>query len=227
MNFDDIFTAYYSQFRADSDVPVAGDDEYVVGVRLANEAVNRWANYDATYWKELFETNLTDGTGDTVVVGAQRDYAAPTNMREAGGYIRLIGNQGQTTSRIPIIEPQEAQFRNDNSSYAYFTGNPSTGFTLHLNPAPSSSNAGNFIEYDYYKKPSLFTTGTDTTEMADPYMVVHRMLGQQFRAARNPYYSSAIRDAEDCLRIMKMDNDSGSWANPWKLTDNSGSNWGA
>jgi hypothetical protein len=28
------------------------------------------------------------------------------------------------------------------------------------------------------------------------------------------------------LKIMKMDNDSGSWANPWKLSDHSGATWG-
>ena len=42
------------------------------------------------------------------------------------------------------------------------------------------------LDYIYYKQPSEFTTGTSVTEMADPFFIVHRMLANQFRAARNP-----------------------------------------
>ena len=62
--------------------------------------------------------------------------------------------------------------------------------------------------------------------MPNPYFIVHRMLAQQFRASRNPYYSSALRDAEDALKIMQIDNNSGSWANPWSQADNSGTVFG-
>jgi hypothetical protein len=53
------------------------------------------------------------------------------------------------------------------------------------------------------------------------------MLAQRFRVSRNPYYSSALRDAEDALRIMQMDNNSGNWADPWSVPDRSGSVWGS
>jgi len=102
----------------------------------------------------------------------------------------------------------------------------SEGYVLNLNPAPTSALNGMDIDYAYYKRPTEFTTGTTTTEMANPYFIVHRMLSQQFRVARNPYYSSALRDAENAIRVMKMDNDSGSWANPWSEADNSGTSWG-
>ena len=52
------------------------------------------------------------------------------------------------------------------------------------------------------------------------------MLAQRFRVSRNPYYSSALRDAEAAIKVMQMDNNSGSWANPWAVADNSGSSWG-
>jgi len=292
MTYSEIFTAYYSQFRADYDVPGETDDEYLVGMRLANEAINYWANYDATYWNELFDTNRTDGSGDQTIVLGQSIYNAPINFKEAGGAIRVLNPTGATQQIYPIIEPHEAQFRTDNSTYAYFTSSPiyynagtasqtgttvtgvgttwtatmvgmqfqfdtgesatitaftnattlevsvtqtvasSTyqiiyrGYKLHLNPAPQDALAGMFIEYDYYKAPTLFTTGLSTTEMRNPYFIVHRMLANQFRAARNPYYSSALRDSENAIKLMQLDNNSGSWANPPTITDNSDTAWG-
>lgn len=227
MNFDAIFQAYYSLYRSDSDVPTSTDDEYTVGMRLANEAINRWQNYDATYWKELFTTAQTNSTGGVVTVtSGTATYACPTAFREAGGFVKIKNASGGTVRSFPIIDPQEAQFRGDDSSYAYFTKASTGVFTLHLNPVPDTSLNGLLIDYVYYKTPTLFTTGTDTTEMGDPYFIVHRMLYNQFRANRNPYLTTAKADAENALKQMQMDNNSGTWANPPVLTDNSGTVWG-
>lgn len=292
MTFDEIFTAYYSQFRADADVPASTDDEYTVGMRLANEAISRWANFDATYWKELFTTLQGDGGGTQTITTSTTAYLAPFNFREAGGFVKVKDSNGKEVQRYPIIEPQEAQFKGDNSTYCYFTkgqnyystgtvsqttttvtGSGTTftsamvgmqiqyasgevatitafgsttsltvspsqtvasttykivnkGYTLNINPAPTSALNGKDIDYVYYKEPSTFTTGTSKTEMANPYFIVHRMLANQFRASRNPYYTSALRDAEDALKIMQTDNNSGNWALPPTLADNSGTAWG-
>jgi hypothetical protein len=292
LTYDDIFTSYYTLFRADSDVPASTDAEYTVGMRLANEAINYWSNYDGTYWKELFDTNQVDGSGTQTIATGTTTYSAPTNFREAGGFVKVLDTNGTEQTRYPIIDPQEAQFKDSNSRYCYFTSTPhyystgtasqsattvtgvgttwtaamvgmefifatgesatitaftsttsltasvsqtvasttyhidTLGYKLHLNPAPTSNLNGKFIDYVYYKQPTLFTTGTSRTEMANPYFIVHRMLGMQFRAARNPYYQSAIKDSENTIRVMQLDNNSGSWANPWELADNSGSVWG-
>lgn len=195
-------------------------------MRLANEAINYWANYDGTYWKELFTTAQVAGDGDVTIDGVTTAYAAPEDMREAGGFIKILDSNGKTVRRYRILEPQEAQFQIDDSYYTYFTGDPTNGYTLNLNPAPDSSIDGYAIDYVYYKQPTLFESGDDVTEMANPYFIVHRMLANQFRAARNPYYSSAKADAENALRIMQLDNNSGTWANPWSQADNSGNSWG-
>jgi hypothetical protein len=226
MTFSDIFTAYYSLFRADSDVPISTDDEYTVGLRLANEAINYWSNYDGTYWKELYSTNLTDGSGAQTIVTSQTTYTAPTNFREAGGFVRILDTDGNEVQRYPIIEPQEAQFKVTDSDYCYFTSSVAGVYTLNINPSPSSSLNGLRIEYVYYKKPTELTVGTSTTEMSNPYFIVHRMLAMQFRASRNPYYQSALKDSENTVRTMQLDNNSGSWANPWNQADNSGTSWG-
>lgn len=226
MTFDEIFQAYYSLFRADSDVPPSDDDEYITAMRLANEAINRWAFYDNTYWKELFQTLQLSEDGDSTVVSGQTDYEAPGDFQEAGGQIAIKDSDGKTVQTYRIIEPQEVQFQSDLGTYAYFTGDPANGYVLHLNPAPDTSLSGNSIDYTYYKQPTIFTTGTDVSECPDPYFIVNRMLAQVFRANRNPYYQSAKNDAENALKQMQMTNNSGSWANPWTIADNSNTTFG-
>lgn len=224
MNFDAIFTAYYTQYRADSDVPASTEDEYTIALRLANEAINHWATYDGTYWRELFTTFQTE-EGGTIATGVTQ-YDAPDNFKEAGGSIRVLDANDKVIQRYPIIDPHEAQFLGDNATYAYFSGNPADGYLLNINPAPTSTLNGMNYDYDFYKTPTDFTTGSDVTEMANPYFIVHRMLANRFRASRNPYYEDALRDSENALSKMRIDNESGSWANPWSVKDRSGSAWG-
>lgn len=223
MTYDEIFSAYYNLYRADSDTPSSTDDEYSIGMKLANEAINHWVTYDGTYWRELFGNTLEEGI--TVVTGTTA-YDVPDNFAEAGGLIKVLDSSDKTVQTYNIVDSPEAQFKGDNSTYAYFSGSPADGYVLNLNPSPGSSLNGKTIQYWYYKKPTEFTTGTDVTEMSNPYFIVHRMLANRFRASRNPYYQGALRDAENALAKMKMDNDSGSWANPWKLPDRSGSQFG-
>ena len=227
MDYDTIFEAYYAQYRAESDTPTSTDDEYIIGMRYANAAISRWEHYDGTYWKELFTTAQENSTGGvTTITAGTKTYAAPTAMREAGGTIKVVNSAGQTVQEYPILEPQQVQFQADNATYAYFTGNPTGGFTLHLNPAPQASLDGLDIDYVYYKKATKFTTGTDETEIANPYFIVHHMLYPRFRASRNPYMNTALRDAEEALKNMQQDNNSGTWANPWQVEDTSGSEFG-
>lgn len=227
MNFSDIFTAFYSLFRGDSDIPISTDTEYIVGMRLANEAINRWANYDNTMWQELFTTLQASGDGDLELVTGTTEYSAPEDMKLPGGNVMILNANGTRNSTYPIIPPEEAQFMGDLTPYAYFIGDPNNGFTLNINPAPLSALNGLSINYVYYKKPTLFTaTGGEICEMGDPYFIVHRMLANELRTARNPYYGSAKTDAEDALRTMQLTNNSGNWANTPEMADNSGSSWG-
>lgn len=226
MDFDAIFEAYYTQYRVEADIPLATDDEYVIAMRLANEAVNRWSNYDNTFWRELFDTNQSDGSGSQTIKTGVTIYDAPDNMQSYGGFIKVTDAAGNTLRTYPILEPQDAQFRTDSSSYAYFTGDPNNGFALNINPAPDSAINGMKMNYVYYKQPTLFTTGTDVSEMGRPYFIVHRMLANRFRGSRNPYASDAKNDAEDVLKTMQMINNSGSWGDPWKMADNSGAQFG-
>lgn len=226
-SFTDIFEQYYNLYRAEADTPASTDDEYTIALRLANEAVNHWASYDNTYWKELFGTLQNADDGTKTITTSDATYDAPSDMQEAGGLIKVLNSSNKTVQTYQIVNPQDAQFKGDNSTYAYFTGNPlADGYTLNLSPSPSSSLSGLNLDYVYYKIPTEFTAGADVTEMSNPWFIVHRMLANRFRVSRNPYYQSAQADAENALKKMKAANDSGTWANPWEMPDRSGSSWG-
>lgn len=225
MTFSEIFTAYYTLYRGSATIPASTESEYTIGMRLANEAINRWATYDNTYWQELYTTPALSGDSSTVVTGTT-EYDVPEDFQSAGGHIKLLDSDNNVFQTYPILEPQEVQFKSTEGNYAYFTGSPSEGYVLHLNPTPTSTQNGKTIDYVYYKTPTEFTTGTDVTEMSDPYYIVHRMLANRYRASRNPYYEDALRDAENALGMMKMRNDSGTWANPYSVADRSGTIFG-
>lgn len=223
MTYDEIFAQYYTLYRAEATTPDSSDDEYIIGMRLANEALNRWANYDGMYWPQLFALSGGSTGGVVTTTSGTRAYLTPTDFKEAGGWIN-INSAGTRQSLIPIIAPEEAQFRVPDSSYAYFT--TIAGGRQQLNLSLDPGTTGSSIDYVYYKKPTQYTTGSSVSEIPNPDFIVHRMLANRFRASRNPYYTSALRDAEDALKNMKIDADSGTWANPWQVADRSGTQWG-
>lgn len=233
MNLDLLFKQYYFQYRTEASTPADSDDEYIIFVGLANEAVNRWANYDNTFWKELYSTNQTAVTGaDSTAVGVinanQLTYATPSNFRIAGGYLRIYNpNTGITQARYKIVESQDVQWQGDTANYVYFIGDPNNGFTMHINPVPKAPLIGCSFDYVYYKIPDLLANANDSPQMSQPYFIVHRALAMRFRGSRNPYYKDAKNDAEDILKTMQMENNSGSWADPWQLADHTGGTFGS
>lgn len=225
MDFTAIFQAMWTLYRADSDVPGSTDPEYTVALRLANEALNHWETYDGTIWKELY-AQFKDEESTTISTGVT-DYDAPSNFKKAEGDVRVFDSNNKTVQRYKVIDIRDVQFKDDNATYAYFSGNPADGYVLHLNPAPPSSLNGKRIDYPYRKSVTTYTTGTDVSELSDPYFVVHRILANRFRASRNPYTDDAKQDAENSLGKMKIDNDGGTVASPPSRQDRSGSSWGA
>lgn len=226
MKFEELFEQYYNLYRAEADTPASTEDEYVVAIRLANEAINRWASYDNTMWLQLYTTLLASGDGDDTIVDGVTEYAAPADFVMAGGDLKIVDTDGKTLETVRVIPPEESQFMADGTRYAYFTGNPQGGITLNLGSAPSVTWVGKSLNYVYYRKPSKIVSGNSRPEMTDPYFMVNRMLANRFRSSRNPYYSSAKADAEDALRMMQLQNNSGNIANPWSVMDRSGSSFG-
>lgn len=226
MDYDKIFEAYYNLYRLEAETPATQDDEYVIGMRLANEAINRWENYDHTYWRELYKNITEADTGDATVTAGTNEYAAPDDFKQAGGHVRLRNSSGALSAKFPIIEPEQTQFQGDQAKYVYFTGNPADGYVLHFSPGIDTTLNGHTMDYVYYRTATKIDDGSSVPEMSDPYFVVHRMLANRFRGSRNPYASDAKADAENLLKTMQLQNISGTWADPWKVADNSGTVFG-
>ena len=224
MNEDDIFTAYWTLYRGESEIPASTDPERTIARRLFNEGINHWETYDGTVWKELF-AHFKDEESTTVSTGTT-EYDAPSNFRKPEGKVRLLDSSNKTVQRYSVIDIRDVQFQEDGATYAYLSGNPKDGYKLHLNPAPSTAINGMKIDYPFRKIGTVFESTTDVTEMSDPYFLVHRALANRFRATRNPYTDDAKQDAENSLSKMKVDNDDGNWGAPPQLQDHSGTQFG-
>ena len=224
MTFQSIFENYYTLYRGESTVPATTDPEFTTAMRLANAGVNRWANVDGVYWKQLWTTAQEATDGEVTTVGGTAEYDCPTNFREMGGNIKLYSG-GNLIEEISLIEPQEVQLKSTSDTYAYVTGDPNNGHVLHINPAPSTSSLD--IDYMYYKIPTLIEDETSVVEVPDSWFIIHYMLADRFRVSRNwGAYQTAKRDAEEALKNMQQDNISGTWSNPPTMTDNTGDTWG-
>jgi hypothetical protein len=221
---DDLFKAYWTLYRGESEIPASSDPEYEIARNLFKEGVNHWETYDGTVWVELY-AHFKDEENTTIAAN-KSDYDAPSNYKKAEGDIKILDANGKTLQRYPVIDIREVQFKADGATYGYFSGNPKDGYVLHLSPAPTSTLSGMRIDYPYTKRATELVNGTDVSEMSDPYFLVHRALANRFRSTRNPYTDDAKQDAENSLTKMKVDNDGGSVGDPPSLKDHSGSSWG-
>lgn len=215
MDFTSLFKKYYIEFRGDTDVPDIDDPEYEMGMTFANVAIARWNQVDGVLWNSLWTTRNTADDGDDTVIANQLVYDAPGDFVMPGGYVRLGGDQ--SVQRIQVVQPDEAQTMG--GTFAYFTGNPSDGYQLNLSNV-AGNIAGYAIDYDYYREPTEFESGGDVSECPDPLFLVHSMVADRFRAARNfPAYQTARRDADMALRNMITRNAMGNPTHGWQVRD--------
>ena len=148
MTFSELFETYYTLYRSESDAPGTSDDEWAIAVRLANEAISRWENYDNTFWQQLYATVII------TTVSGQSTYTCPSDMRSVGGFVK----HGMVT--IPIKNLEDVQFLSPDSNFAYFTGDPTNGYTLNLSRSPE--NDGETLTFMYYKKATKVVDGDST-----------------------------------------------------------------
>ena len=107
---------------------------------------------DDTKWNWLFK-NLSDSTQTSPTLvktlsAGVTTYVAPQDMYEPGGQYIITDSSGNSTN-YPVIQPYEAQAMDDNTNYGFFTGDRMAGFTFHINPIPTTSDAGKTIDYTY------------------------------------------------------------------------------
>lgn len=232
LTFKQLFDTYYTLYRGEDTPPATTDPEWVIAIRLYNNAVLRMATMDDTKWNFLYGTLQGSSQVSPALVrtlaSSITSYTAPTDMAEPGGQLSYIDLSGNRTN-YPIIQPHEVQIQGANSKYGYFTGNQQDGFVLHTNPVPSTTEVGFGIDYIYYKKPTLLVsstadgtieTGTSLVAPGDPSYYYNHMLANRWRPDENfNSYQTALRDAEEALKGMKLKNNSGSYYNQWSVSD--------
>lgn len=218
MTFAEIFDEYFSQYRGQAtSIPVYGDREFTVAVRLANNAIRKWDRVDGVLWNELY-TRATDqvvgtwATADRTIVDGTVSYACPSNMRKPPKSVFLY--TGTNYIDLPVIDAIDLAGLSELSNAVTFLGSANTGYTMYITAALSSQYAGRGIDYLYYRKPTLLSTSTDPSatepDMSDPNFMIQDMLVGRFTQSRNGFgVKVADAQAKAALMNMKIENYSG------------------
>lgn len=200
----DIIDQIYSAYELDDTTWSETDSEYQTARRLCNAAIMRWEYLEGIRWNELFTTLTAASTGTKTVTSGVFTYACPDDMRippSADDYVQI---NSEYFLVVPLAKVQ--QLVNSDSKFVYFTGNLKSGFTLNINPRLTLTT-GHTITYNYYKKATLFTATTSSTEIGNPMFIVHDVLSKFFRNDGQLTESqNELQIAENLLQEMKAEN---------------------
>jgi len=201
----DVITYVNSLYNVSSDTPTAGSEEYIVWTSLCQIAVNLWENEEGMLWGELFGKLADAADGDKTTGASDYSYSVPTNFRfPASGYVWL--GSGTSKTAYKVIKQSELQlYENDTGRWCYFLMDASP--TLEFNPNITMT-AGQTISYNYYKKATKPTTGTDALEMSDPLFAAYYILSELKKEEGD---ASAATIASQKLEAMKTKNEIPAW----------------
>lgn len=232
--FAEIFTEYYSLFRARAtSIPVFGDREFNIGIHLANNAIRKWDRADGQLWREL-EVRAQDqsttiwATLNRSIVDGTTGYTPPSNMRKPPAYVWFFNGTSQVAHKV--INPEEAEGRTELADTILFTGGANSGYIMVIGANLAEQYNGWQVDYIYTKTPTYMTTATDPSalipEMSDTNFMIQDMIASRAAQARNGFlYKTAKADAQTALANMKIENNSGTYGNTQNALDKT-SFWG-
>jgi hypothetical protein len=88
-------------------------------------------------------------------------------------------------------------------------------------------STGDSIEYEYYKQATYLTAASSTTEMSNPFFIIHYIL---FRMYKNDGEDGRAREefaiAQQILEQMRVENLSGLFNMPYDIEDQPGKDYG-
>lgn len=199
----EIIDQIYSHYEVDDTTWSSSDAEYLTARRLCKAAIMRWEYLEGVRWNELWVTLTAAADGTKTTTAGTYTYGCPTDMRvppKSEDYVRINGEYFQV---VPIVKVQQLKLSSE--PFVYFTGNPKLGYTMNVNPNRTLTT-GHVIEYEYYKNATYFTTGTSTTEMANPFFIVHDVLAKLYRGDGLLTESrDELQIAENLLQEMKAE----------------------
>jgi len=204
-DLDDIVSYVNTLYEGDDTPPSSGDEDYTVWTSLANIAIDLWENEEGMLWRELFVKLEDASDGDKTTVAGTNSYDVPSDFRlPASGYVWL--GSGTSKTAYKVISQEEAQLHSiDSERWCYFLldGSP----TLEINPNLTITG-GYTINYEYYKKATKLSSGSDTPEMSDPMFIVYYILSELKKEEGD---TSAALIASQKLEAMKIRNVLPAW----------------
>lgn len=199
----EIIDQIYSTYEVDDTTWSSSDAEYLTARRLCKASIMRWEYLEGVRWNELFTTLTAAADGTKTTTAGTYTYGCPTDMRvppKPEDYVRINGEYYQV---IPLSKVQQMKLSTDR--FVYFTGSPKLGYTMNVNPNLTLTTS-HVIEYEYYKTATYFTTPSSTTEMANPFFIVHDVLSKLYRGDGLLTESrDELQIAENLLQEMKAE----------------------
>jgi hypothetical protein len=224
MTEEELFQQAYSLYEGDTTNWGTSDAEYLAARRYSKAAIQMWENYDNTKWRELFTNNSASSASDvtTSITAGTYQYSCPANFRYPCSYVRTI--KSTSSSYYQVIPPEDRPIYDDNAQlWVYFSGNIKDGFKINFNPELTLST-GDTLSYEYYKQATYLTATTSTTEMSNPFFIVHYIL---WRMYKNDGEDGRAREefqlCQQLLEQMRVDNMEGVWNGPNPIPEDSGS----
>ena len=204
----DCIEQIYSFYENDSTTWSATSAEYLTARNLCKAAIIRWEYLEGMRWNELYTKLSAAADGDKTTTAGTYTYGCPTDMRvppKPGNYVRVISNSASTYYKVlPLAKVEQADDVSGN--YCWFTGNPKLGYTLNINPEKTLAT-GDTISYEYFRNATYFTTTTSTTEMNNPFFIVHYVLSRLYKSdGLLNEANQEMQIAESLLNEMKSEN---------------------
>lgn len=197
----------HAEFEGDVSTPAEGSSDWDLRLKYLNKSGHRWANVNDVNWRELHSTLTAAATGDKTTVASQSTYDAPDDFKKLGGYIQVTSAATGAVQQFNVIPRHEVQlYAGDTAAeYAYFDGNPSAGYKVHIHPAPAAS--GDTISYDYYRRYTDLEAAADVTECPDPKFLVTYSLYLLYLQQRDMTRANdALSTAEELLQGLETAN---------------------
>lgn len=170
----------HALFSQDTDTPAEDSPDWNLRESFIARAVRAWENDPGYWWKELWKTlsAASPGGPGRTIIAAQVAYLCPSDFKFPGGFVWLTNASGLVQKKLRVIDPKKVQLLNEDTAdeHAYFIGNPNSGYTLFLNPIPTTAEAGQFIVYNYYKRATEPSASTDFLEMSNPDFAIYHVL---------------------------------------------------
>jgi hypothetical protein len=199
----EIIDQVYSLYENDDTTWSSSSSEYLTARRYSKAAIRRWEYLEGVRWPELWTKLSSALDGDKTVTADDYDYTCPTDMRvppQPGEYVRIGGNYFEIIPLTKVGQMDESTDR-----FVYFSGNEKTGFTMNVNPKVVLTT-GDAIAYEYYRRATYFTSTTSTTEMSNPFFIVHYILSRLYKNdGLMGEANSEMQTAETMLDEMKSE----------------------